>query len=55
MVVKEAAAIVEKTGGIFIESITDNHKLNQQFCNLFNRSSDFQAVHPLGERRVLYL
>jgi hypothetical protein len=54
-VVKEAAVLVEKSGGIVIGSITDNHKINQQFCKLFNRIHDFQAIHPLDDTRFWYL
>ena len=39
--VKEAAASVENAGGRVIRSITDNHKINQQYCKLFNRPGDF--------------
>ncbi|KAF2348444.1 hypothetical protein FHG87_020800 [Trinorchestia longiramus] len=35
--VKEAAAAVERTSGRVIGSITDNHKVNQQYCKLFER------------------
>lgn len=54
-IVKEAAIIVEKAGGIVLGSITDNHKINQQFCKLFNRLNDFQAVHPLDHQRPWFL
>ena len=54
-VVKEAAALVEKSGGIIIGSITDNHKINQQFCKIFNRNCDYQAIHPLDNTRFWYL
>ena len=54
-VVKEAAVLVEKSGGIVIGSITDNHKINQQFYKLFNRTCDFQAIHPLDDTRFWYL
>ncbi|KAF2354429.1 Laminin IV [Trinorchestia longiramus] len=35
--VKEAAAAVERASGRVIGSITDNHKVNQQYCKLFER------------------
>ena len=52
--VKEAAASVENAGGRVIGSITDNHKINQQYCKLFNRSGDFQATatYPLDNNRT---
>lgn len=54
-VVKEAAAIVEMSGGIVLGSMTDNHKINQQYCKLFNRITECQAIHPLDDQRVWYL
>ena len=54
-VVKEAAGLVETSGGIVLGSITDNHKVNQQFCKLFNRTHDFLAIHPLDDSRSWYL
>ena len=54
-VVKEAAVLVEKSGGVVIGSITDNHRINQQFCKLFDRSHDFLAIHPLDATRSWYL
>ena len=55
--VKEAAAAVENAGGRGIGFKTDNHKINQQYCKLFNRPSDFQvtATHPLDNNRVWFL
>ena len=54
---KEAAAAVENAGGRVIGSITNNHKINQQYCKLCNRPSDFQATatHPLDNNRVWFL
>lgn len=54
-VVKENAATVEKAGGVVIGSITDNHKVNQHFCKLFERKSDWEAVHPLDDQRSWFL
>ena len=56
-VVREAAAAVEKAGGRVIGSITDNHRINQQFCKLFGKQGDCPATatHPLDERRVWFL
>lgn len=56
-VVKTAAAKVERAGGIVLGSITDNHKVNQQYCKLFSRATDCssQVIHPLDETRVWYL
>ena len=44
IVVKEAAAIVEKHGAIVLGSVTDNHKINHQYCKIFNRITDCQAI-----------
>lgn len=44
--VKRAALTVENAGGTVIGSITDNHKVNQHYCKLFNLKSDHGAVHP---------
>ena len=56
-IVKEAAAIVERSGGYVLGSITDNHKVNQQYCKLFDRPDNHSATskHPLDEGRVWYL
>ena len=54
-VVKDAAATVEKAGLNVIGSITDNHKVNQHYCKLFSRISDFKARHPLDDTRMWYL
>ncbi|KAF2361581.1 hypothetical protein FHG87_007663 [Trinorchestia longiramus] len=55
--VKEAAAAVERAGGRIIESITDNHKVSQQFGKLFDRLGDCSATakHPLDNERVWFL
>ena len=55
--VKEAAAAVEKAGGRVIGSITDNHKVNQQYCKLFDRPGDCSATakHPLDNKRLWFL
>ena len=39
--VKEAAVLVE-SGGTVSGSITDNHRVNQQFCKMFNRPNETQ-------------
>ena len=56
-VVMEAAARVEKAGGYVLGSITDNHKVNQQFCKLFERQPETTAIakHPLSEERTWFL
>ncbi|KAF2356611.1 Zinc finger C2CH-type [Trinorchestia longiramus] len=55
--VKEAAAAVERVGGRIIGSITDNHKVSQQYCKLFDRLGDCSATakHPLDNERVSFL
>ncbi|KAF2346076.1 hypothetical protein FHG87_023168 [Trinorchestia longiramus] len=56
--VKEAAAAaVERAGGRVIGSITDNHKVNQQYCKLFDRLGDCNATakHPFDNKRVWFL
>ena len=55
--VKEAAAAVEKAGGHVLGSITDNHKVNQQYCKLFDRLGSSNAIvkHPLDNERVWFL
>ena len=50
-----AARIIEKAGGTVVGSITDNHKVNQQYCKLFQRTKDYCAIHPLDENRFWYL
>lgn len=55
--VKQAAAIVERSGGRVLGSITDNHKVNQQFCKLFNNTDKdtATAAHPLDNERRWFL
>ena len=54
--VVQMAALVEKCGGIVAGSITDNHKINQNYCTLFpSLSVPFKATHPLDKNRVWYL
>lgn len=57
--VRQAADIVEVAGGNVIGSITDNHKINQQYCRLFDRPTDSKcpatAIHPLDDTRKWYL
>ena len=58
-IVKEATIVVEEAGATVIGSITDNHKINQQYCKLFNRppGSDCPATakHPLDDSSNWYL
>ncbi|XP_070196711.1 uncharacterized protein [Littorina saxatilis] len=58
-IVKEAAAAVERSGGCVIGSITDNHKVNQQYCKLFDRTGDTDSLatakHPRDNGRVWFL
>ena len=56
-VVIDVAKYVEKAGGIVIGSITDNHKINQHYCKLFDSRSEngAEAVHPLDDERVWFL
>ena len=55
-IVKEAAQLVESSGGVVLGSITDNHRINQQFCKLFQQTSaDYQAIHPLDSSRFWFL
>ncbi len=52
------ATAVEKAGGIVIGSITDNHKVNQNYCRLFTRNdkkAPHKAVHPLDKNRTWFL
>ena len=53
--VKETTGMVEAAGGLVIGSITDNHKINQKYCTLFNRKSLCEAVHPLNNERPWFL
>ena len=58
-VVKEAAMVVEQAGGTVLGSITDNHKINQLYCKMFDRPSESDcpatATHPLDGKRSWYL
>ena len=54
-IVKEAATVVERSGGIVRRSMTDNHKINQQYTKLFTQRSDSEAVHPLDHQRKWFL
>ena len=54
-VVKDAAENVENVGLNVFGSIIDNHKVNQHYCKLFSRISDFKARHPLDDTRMWYL
>ena len=36
-VVKQAAMVVEQAGGTVLGSITENHKINQLYCKMFDR------------------
>ena len=42
-VVREAAICVEKAGGIVLGSITDNHKVNQQYCKPPKMCAEYAA------------
>ena len=50
-IVKEAATVVERSGGIVLGSMTDNHKINEQYTKLFTQRSDSEAVHPPDDQR----
>ena len=54
--VKQAAVVVEEAGGTVLGSITDNHKINQQYCRMFERpiESDCPATakHLLDHSRI---
>ena len=58
-VVKQAAMVVEQAGGIVLGSITDNHKINQLYCKMFDRPSESDcpatSTHPLDGTRSWYL
>lgn len=58
-VVKQAATVVEQAGGTVLGSITDNHKINQLYCKMFDRPSESEcpatATHPLDDTRSWYL
>ena len=57
--VKQAAMVVEQAGGTVLGSITDNHKINQLYCKMFDRPSESDysatATHPLDNTRSWYL
>ena len=53
--VKEMATVVESCGGVVLGSVTDNHRINQRYCKLFNLKSDHEAVHPLDKERTWHL
>ena len=54
-VVIKIAKMVEECGGVVLGSITDNHKVNQKYCTLFDRKSVSHAVHPLDDKRTWFL
>lgn len=56
-VVLDAARKVEGAGGVVLGSITDNHKINQQYCTMFSRPTycPASATHPLDQNRVWHL
>ena len=35
----DTARSIEAAGGLVVGSVTDNHKVNQKYCTLFNRIS----------------
>ena len=51
-IVKDCAACLMKSGADVIGSITDNHRINQQFCKLFNTIQPWKAVHPIDSSKV---
>ena len=53
---KEAAIVVEEAGATVIGSITDNHKINQQYCKLFKRPPGFDcpATGSFEDVKTLY-
>ena len=55
--VREATIAVENAGGCVLGSITDNHKVNQHYCKLFERSGGCNATasHPLDNKRPWFL
>ena len=55
LIVKETAGMVEAAGGFVIGSITDNHKINQKYCNLFTKKTQYEAYHPLDNTRSWFL
>ena len=54
-IVKKAASLIENAGGIVIGSITDNHKINQHYCELFELKESHCAVHTLDNNRDWFL
>ncbi|RUS75870.1 hypothetical protein EGW08_016359 [Elysia chlorotica] len=53
--VKKAAALVEKSGGTVLGSITDNHKVNQLYGKLFDSDDSACSAsvkHPLDDTRT---
>ena len=58
-VIERAATVVEQAGGTVLESIMDNHKINQLYCKMFDRPSESDclvtATHPLVGTRSWYL
>ena len=58
-VVKEAAMVVEQAGGTVLGSITENHKINQLYCKMFDRPSESDcpatATYPLDGKQSWYL
>ena len=57
-VVKQTATVVEQAGGTVLGSITDNRKINQLSCKMFDRSSESDcsatATYPLDGTRNWY-
>ena len=58
-IVKQAATVVEQAGGTVLGSITDNHKINQLYCKMFDRPAESEcpatATHLLDGARSWYL
>ena len=53
--VKVVVTVVESCGGVVVGSVTDNHRINQRYCKLFNLKSDHEAVHLLDKKRMWHL
>lgn len=54
-IVKECAACLMDAGANIIGSITDNHRINQQYCKLFEQIQPWRAVHPIDKTKVWFL
>ena len=54
-IVKEVTIFAEKSSGVVLGSITDNCKVNQLFCKLFNSTHDFQSIDPLDNSQCWHI